>query len=343
MATNIVLYRDATLPVPLQDIADGLNAILKSCRVSLGRELVEIPGATVNHNSYDSLPPQFVEEATNADVAVVATRKRYDNNFFYEYSGSIVIISFSDWDRLTALPEANGLVLMIAEILVDAIRLGESHGQSRGCVNDFRPTKTDIDFGLRAAFVCEECLRTFERSKPATHRRALLEDVQTILNEVSDSSRRNLDITERWRTRVLEPISAAPLFEVFLCHNSNDKSEVRALNKSLKKKDVRTWFDEDELRPGQPWQPELEREIRNVKTAAIIVGSSGRGPWQDFETRAFLAEFAERQCPLIPVILPTCTCVPELPIFLKQFTWVDFRSDSPDPLQRLLWGIRGRK
>lgn len=338
-----MLYRDATLRVPLQEVADGLNGVLKSCQVSLGRELVEIRGNAVSLASYDHLPHHFVEEASTTDLAAVATRKRYDNTHCYEYSGHIVIRSFADWNLLTKLPEANGLVLMIGELLVDLIHLGQSHRQSRGCVDDFRALKTDIDFGLRAAFVCEECLASFERSRPDEHSRAVLDDIQAILNEVSDASRKHMDIVQRWRARALAPISETPSFEVFLCHNSRDKHEVRALNQRLRQTGVRTWFDEDELRPGQPWQPELERQISNVNSAAIIVGSSGRGPWQDFETRAFLAEFAERGCPLIPVLLATCTAVPELPIFMKQFTWVDFRSANPDPFQRLLWGIRGRR
>jgi nucleotide-binding universal stress UspA family protein len=320
-----------------------LNAISKACHVSVGHELIEIPGRNVTLAAYDHLPQDFVDEANTADLAIAATRKPYDNNYFYEYSGKVVIVSFADWDLLTKLPETNGLVLMVAELLVDGIQLGESHRQSRGCINDFRALKTDIDFGLRAAFVCEECLKIFDRSRPDGRRRAIFDDIQSILNEISDSSRKHVDIVRGWRARVSDPVPDSKSYDVFLCHNSKDKLEVRSLNERLQQTGVRTWFDEDELRPGQPWQPELERQIGNVKAAAIIIGGSGRGPWQEFETRAFLAEFAERGCPLIPVLLPTCKAAPELPIFLKQFTWVDFRSASPDPFQRLLWGIRGKR
>ena len=43
------------------------------------------------------------------------------------------------------------------------------------------------------------------------------------------------------------------------------------------------------------------------------------------------------------VILPDGESAPDLPIFLEGMTWVDFRKQKPDPLQRLLWGITGRR
>ena len=57
----------------------------------------------------------------------------------------------------------------------------------------------------------------------------------------------------------------------------------------------------------------------------------------------FIQEFVRRGLPVIPVILPTCGTIPELPIFLRQFMWVDLRKERPDPLQMLKWGITGKK
>jgi hypothetical protein len=76
---------------------------------------------------------------------------------------------------------------------------------------------------------------------------------------------------------------------------------------------------------------------------AVFVGESGFGPWQDLEMQAFLREFVKRRCPVIPVILPDCDNVPDLPVFLSGMTWVDFRVDDPDPLKKLVWGITGKK
>jgi hypothetical protein len=48
--------------------------------------------------------------------------------------------------------------------------------------------------------------------------------------------------------------------------------------------------------------------------------------------------------PVIPVLLPGAPSQPELPMFLGNRTWVDLRNGlSSDGLERLKWGITGRK
>ena len=132
-------------------------------------------------------------------------------------------------------------------------------------------------------------------------------------------------------------------FDVFLCHNGQDKSEVKKIAEKLKQKGLKPWLDVWELPPGQSWQELLEEQIEDVKSAAVFVGSSGFGPWQELEMRAFLSEFVNRGCPVIPVLLENAPQKPELPIFLKALTWVDFRHTQPDPMGRLIWGITGDK
>ncbi|MEM9154067.1 MAG: COR domain-containing protein, partial [Cyanobacteria bacterium P01_F01_bin.33] len=133
-------------------------------------------------------------------------------------------------------------------------------------------------------------------------------------------------------------------FDVFLCHNSSDKPTVRQLGQDLQNRNLTIWLDEWELVPGQPWQEALEAAISQVKAAAVLVGKDGFGPWQDREMRAFLSEFVDREVPVIPVLLPGAPTKPDLPIFLKQFTWVDLRSGlTKEGCDRLQWGITGQK
>ncbi len=80
------------------------------------------------------------------------------------------------------------------------------------------------------------------------------------------------------------------------------------------------------------------------RTAAVLVGPNGLGPWQRMEMRACLAQFVEHRKPVIPVLLPGAPAQPNLPIFLTQFTWVDLRAGlSAAGLDRLEWGITGHK
>lgn len=142
---------------------------------------------------------------------------------------------------------------------------------------------------------------------------------------------------------VLQGKIATKDFDVFLCHNSADKDEVKRVGERLKERGILPWLDEWELRPGLPWQRLLEEQIERIKSAAVFVGNDGVGPWQRQELDAFLREFVGRNCPVIPVVLPNAPKKPALPIFLKGMTWVDFRKDSPDPLMRLIWGITGNR
>jgi hypothetical protein len=132
-------------------------------------------------------------------------------------------------------------------------------------------------------------------------------------------------------------------FDVFLCHKGEDKSAVKAIGQKLKERGILPWLDEWELRPGLPWQVALERQIKHIKSVAVFVGKNGRGPWQNMELNAFLRQFVRRDCSVIPVILPDGEQNPDIPTFLEGMTWVDFRVNDPDPMERLIWGITGKR
>jgi len=132
-------------------------------------------------------------------------------------------------------------------------------------------------------------------------------------------------------------------FDVFLCHNSEDKHAVKEIGERLKERGILPWLDEWELRPGLPWQRLSEKQIAQIKSAVVFVGKEGIGPWQQLELEAFLREFVDRGCPVIPVLLPDAPRRPKLPIFLRGMTWVDFRKDDPDPMKHLIWGITGKR
>ena len=130
---------------------------------------------------------------------------------------------------------------------------------------------------------------------------------------------------------------------MFLCHNWADKASVRRIADRLEERGILPWLDERELPPGQPWQQMLEKQIARIRSAAVFVGAAGVGPWQEQELYGFLREFVSRRSPVIPVLLADAPDKPELPIFLKAMTWVDFRLSDPDPLERLIWGITGKR
>jgi hypothetical protein len=133
------------------------------------------------------------------------------------------------------------------------------------------------------------------------------------------------------------------VFDVFLCHNSEDKPAVREICQKLVKEGIKPWLDIEQIWPGTTWQTVLGEQIKSIKSAAVFVGNSGIGPWQNEEVQAFLSNFLERKCPIIPVVLPSAKTTLELPWTLKNRHCVDFRVSDPDPLKQLIWGITGRR
>jgi hypothetical protein len=135
--------------------------------------------------------------------------------------------------------------------------------------------------------------------------------------------------------------SNAETFDVFLCHNSEDKPAVREISQRLVREGVKPWLDEEQIRPGTTWQTALGQQIQSTKSAAVFVGESGLGPWQDEEIMALLLQFRKRKCPVIPTVLASATKTPELPWTLETRHRVDFRVREPDPLKQLIFGITG--
>jgi hypothetical protein len=133
-------------------------------------------------------------------------------------------------------------------------------------------------------------------------------------------------------------------FDVFLSYAHREKEEVKPLKDLLVAFPLKVWFDDDELRPGVPWQRLVESGIRNSSSVVVAVGSSGRGPWQREEWEAALQLAVDDGLAVIPVLLPAAGSEPELPLFLRNRTWVDLREGlTSSGIARLVWGITGEK
>jgi hypothetical protein len=132
-------------------------------------------------------------------------------------------------------------------------------------------------------------------------------------------------------------------YDVFLCHNSRDKEQVRAIGERLKDHGILPWLDIWEIRPGTRWQKELQKIIKSVRSAAVFVGTKGAGPWQELEVESLLGQIAKSGRPLIPVILEGRVGTPRLPAFLNLWHVVDMRQPDPDPFEQLVWGITGER
>src|SRR4051812_21523372 len=133
----------------------------------------------------------------------------------------------------------------------------------------------------------------------------------------SDAEVRGLNAAaDRERVRLTDRVTADGKvavhdFDVFLAHHSPDKRSVGQLDSRLRDLGISTWLDADQIPPGRWFQAILEEAIGRVKTAAIIIGPDGLGPWEKLELRTFVSRCVEEGVPVIPVLLPDSDWPPE--------------------------------
>jgi GTPase SAR1 family protein len=132
-------------------------------------------------------------------------------------------------------------------------------------------------------------------------------------------------------------------FDVFLSYNSRDREQVTVIAERLKERGLLPWLDLWEIPPGVRWQPVLQQLLRSIPAAAVFIGPSGPGPWQDIEVEKLLQRFVKSRRPLVPVVLEGREGKPRLPGFLDLWQVVDMRRPTPDPFEQLVWGITGEK
>ena len=160
-------------------------------------------------------------------------------------------------------------------------------------------------------------------------------------------AREDLDaVVENARLRSNRPgLDGTDEFDVFLAHNSQDKPQVEAISKELKRRGLKPWLDKEQIPPGRWFQDVIQQAISMVKSAAIFIGPTGLGKWQVLELRTFISQCVEAGMPVIPVLLPGVSSIPENLLFLKELNPVRFPCgiDDTEALDLLEWGIKSKR
>ena len=134
-------------------------------------------------------------------------------------------------------------------------------------------------------------------------------------------------------------------WDVFLSYNLKDQNAVREIAAYLHDEaKLQPWFDEWSLIPGDTLTANIHAGLAASKTAAVFIGPSGCGPWQNTELEEALNKARKRMgFRVIPVILPGVPNPPVLPPFLEHFPYVSLQPgpDNTTPLWRLECGVRG--
>jgi TIR domain len=116
---------------------------------------------------------------------------------------------------------------------------------------------------------------------------------------------------------------------IFLCHSSNDKPAVRELYYRLKADGVDPWLDEEKLLPGQHWEEEIPKAVRDSDVVLVCLsrGSLTKTGYVQKEIK-YALDVADEQPEgtifLIPLKLEDC----ELPSRLRHLQCVNLNEKS---------------
>src|SRR5512147_378118 len=131
----------------------------------------------------------------------------------------------------------------------------------------------------------------------------------------------------------ITPKSKRPL-KVFLCHAHADRDPVRALYTRLTNDGVDAWFDKAKLLPGQDWELEIRKAVREADVVVVCLSKQfNQAGFRQKEVRLALdtaMEKPEGEIFIIPARLEECDNLESL----QRWHWVDlFESDG---FQRLI-------
>jgi hypothetical protein len=127
--------------------------------------------------------------------------------------------------------------------------------------------------------------------------------------------------------------SAAGRQRVFISYSAGDSQAAKDLASGLRQVGVDVWLDIDRLRPGDRWAEKMEEGLKEATALVVYVGKSGVRTWFDREARVALdRSIQDKDFRLVPVLGPGAD--PDmLPLYLKQYQWLDLRKGLTDPAQ----------
>jgi hypothetical protein len=116
---------------------------------------------------------------------------------------------------------------------------------------------------------------------------------------------------------------------VFLCHASSDKPVVQELYERLIGDGVDAWLDKEKLVPGQDWQLEIQRAVKNSDVVIVCLSAQSitKEGYVQKEIRIALDaadEKPEGTIFIIPAKLEAC----DVPDRMNKFQWVNLFSDD---------------
>jgi len=199
---NILLLLDTNIEISKGKLNVFLSSSCKHIKFTIYDKPFSIDEKTISKpNSFDRIYELYGTEFNGFDRVFCFTDSQYNDNYFFHKYENLSIFSFAYWDLLTGLPKTNGLIYFIVDYLALEIDTSKfRHSNITGCIYDFLRDKRGIDNGMRQARFCPACLTRVSDLIADKNTQGIFEDVKTLMDLLSASSKWNNDIFENVRT-----------------------------------------------------------------------------------------------------------------------------------------------
>lgn len=140
--------------------------------------------------------------------------------------------------------------------------------------------------------------------------------------------------------KVIDLVRRKP-YDCFISYSRTDSDFVDSLDRSLRRRDVRTWRDIRNVTVGDPLETTIDAELLKAHCFVVVLSPEAtRSKWVGAETERALALFERDEIAVIPVLYRDC----EVPDGLRQFVFADFRNhkEREHSLATLSLAIRDR-
>jgi hypothetical protein len=128
---------------------------------------------------------------------------------------------------------------------------------------------------------------------------------------------------------------------VFISYASADGETARRLANDLESAGVDTWFDEFELKAGDPLLHTIRAGIEQSDFLLVLVSANSiASKWVDGEVREAFEKHINTGA---PAIIPIRVDDTEPPTFLRSIKYVDIRSNYDEGLRQLLGALRSQR
>lgn len=118
----------------------------------------------------------------------------------------------------------------------------------------------------------------------------------------------------------------------FISYAREDTGFVLRLAGDLKARGANIWLDQLDIRPGQPWDREVERALTDCDEMLVILSPASIASKNVMDEVSFALDESKA---VIPVLHGDC----KVPFRLRRLHYVDFKPDYEQGLERLLYAL----